>query len=278
MTLASITLYGLVTRNAAGSSLPSPPDANIPPAPAGPPAKLPKRVSGPGLLNGIVRVSGRRFDLAITCRTGGRVSVSASTIRTDVIARATYLCRDHRADPHLSLRPTDARRLASLGATDATATVLEGGRSSRLSVRLQANALEPGDWSDGGLVCSLYGAYEPYLVAPNFTSTPPTVIDVRPWFAWYTPANGWRWLGPTGMNTSRWYRWTATPTGVAQWKTPAGATNQWTWAPIYANPGQHIFALAAFELVYWYAHPRYEWKYALSSPGGNSLTTYCMYP
>ncbi|MFL5861859.1 MAG: hypothetical protein ACJ780_13940 [Solirubrobacteraceae bacterium] len=178
----------------------------------------------------------------------------------------------------MSLRPADARRLAALGATDATATVRQGGLTSKLSVRLQTSALKPEYWSDGGLVCNLYGADEPYLVAPNFTSTPATVINVRPWLAWYTEANGWRWLGPSGMNTSRWYRWTATPTGVAQWRTPAGATNPWTWAPIYASAGQHIFALAAFEIVYWEPHPRYEWRYTLSSAGGNSLTTFCVYP
>jgi hypothetical protein len=262
----------------AGSALPPPPDANVPAAATAPRTIIPTRLSGSGLLNGIVRVTGRRFDLAFTCRIGGRVSVSASAIRSGVLASATYLCRDHHAGPRLSLRRADAQRLAALGATIATASVRERGSTSILSVSLQTNLLEPADWSDGGLVCRLYGAYESYLVAPNFTSTPSTVIDVRPWFAWYTAANGWRWLGPTGVNASKWYRWTATPTGVAQWNTPAGATNRWTWAPIFVGRGQHIFALAAFEIVYWDAHPRYEWKYALSSPGGNSLTTYCTYP
>ena len=100
------------------------------------------------------------------------------------------------------------------------------------------------------------------LVAPNFTVTPSAIIDVRPWFAFYTPSNGWRWLGTTGVNSSSWYRWSATPTGVATWMTPAGALNPWTWAPLPVRPGQQTYAITAFEVIYWYAHPRYVWAYA----------------
>lgn len=263
----------------ANSGLPIAPAAGIvPPAGVvGPPATLPARVSGPALLSGIVRVHGLRLTLAIACKTGGRVSVTAAAIRPGVLARARYACRNRRASAQLSLRRADARRLAALGPTPAGVTLGQG-TAAQLSLTLQTTAQGPSYWSDGGLECSLLGTDRPYLVAPNFTLTPPAVIDVRPWVAWYTPTNGWRWLGTAGVNTSTWYRWTATSSGVQQWKTPAGAINPWTWAPISVHPGQKTYAIGVFEIVYWYAHPHYVWRYALSSPGANVLTTYCNYP
>jgi hypothetical protein len=125
--------------------------------------------------------------------------------------------------------------------------------------------------------CSLLGADTPYLVAPNFTVGPPAIIDVRPWVAWYTAATGWRWIGTTGVNSSSWYRWTATPAGVQQWFTPTGALNPWTWAPIRVRAGRGMYTLGVFEVVYWYPHPRYVWQYTRSRLGPASTGTYCTY-
>ena len=125
--------------------------------------------------------------------------------------------------------------------------------------------------------CSFLGPNDPYLVAPNFTVTPPAIIDVRPWVAWYTPANGWRWLGTMGVNSSSWYRWSATPTGAATWLTPAGALDPWTWAPIHVRTGQQTYAIAVFEVIYWYADPRYVWAYAPSHLSATATGTYCTF-
>jgi len=96
--------------------------------------------------------------------------------------------------------------------------------------------------------------------------------------AWSTAGEGWRWLGTAGVNASRWYRWTATATGVSQWETPLGAINPWTWGPISVHPGADTYMIGVVEIVYWYTHPRYAWKYTLASPRTGSLTTYCSYP
>jgi hypothetical protein len=199
----------------------------------GPAATIPAHVTGPALMTGVVRVHQSQFAVPIACRASGRVSVTAAAIRSGVLARGTYTCRSGHASAQLRLRQDDARRLAVLGPTLTSVALGQGGAGARLSLTLEANAQSPGYWSDGGLQCAFLGSYEPYLVAPNFTDTPPVVIDVRPWVAWYTDANGWRWLGTAGVNASRWYRWTATPSGIEQWTTPAGAVNPWTWAPIY---------------------------------------------
>lgn len=264
----------------AGSGFPAPPAAGVVPlaGAVGPPASLPTGVSGPALLSGTARVHGLRFALSIACASGGRATVTASPIRPGVVARARYACRNQRASVELSLRRADARRLATVGPTLASVTLGQGRTTTRLSLTLQSTPKAPNYWSDGGLECSLLGTYEPYLVAPNFTDTPSAVVDVRPWVAWYTARHGWRWLGTAGANASTWYRWTATPSGVQQWKTPAGAINPWTWAPIHVHAGQHMYMIGAFEIVYWYAHPRYAWSYALSHGRGNALTSYCSYP
>jgi hypothetical protein len=133
-------------------------------------------------------------------------------------------------------------------------------------------------WTDGGLNCSLLGNYTPYLVAPDFTVNPAAIIDVRPWVAFYTGDHGWQWLGTGGLNRSSWYRWTAGPGGVLQWKTPTGALNPWTWAPIRVGAGQHTDAIGAFEVIYRYAHPRYVWRFARSQVSASASGTYCTYP
>jgi hypothetical protein len=260
----------------AGSGFPVAPAAGgMPPAqPLGPAATVPAHVSGPGLLSGTARLQGRQFTLAIACHAGGRVSVTAPAIAGGVLAHASYSCRKGAAVAKLKLSAGHAGRLRALGSTLAGVTL----GSQHLSLTLEARTTASSYWSDGGLECSLLGADEPYVVDPNFTVTPSVTIDVRPWLAWYTPANGWRWLGTAGVNSSRWYQWTATTTGVEQWVTPAGAINPWTWAPIQVHPGQNTSAISVFEVVYLYPHPRYVWKYGPSVTSGTTVNTYCSYP
>ena len=291
MSTARTLRHGAAEMSGAPPGLPGPPpgaasglptlSGSGPPAIAGAlpgPATIPSRLLGPSLLSGLVHLDGQQLTLAIACRAGGRVSLYVAALRPGALARGTYACRHERGYARLGLRRADARRLGGLGRTLAIATVSEAGRAATLSVSLQARGPGPGDWSDGGLVCDELGEYEPYLVAPDFTSTPATVIAVRPWIAWYSASTGWRWLGTIGAGASSWYRWTATPSGVSQWRTPAGATNPWTWAPIHVPAGRHIFTIAAFEIVYGYAHPQYDWRYALSSSATDGLATYCTYP
>jgi hypothetical protein len=168
--------------------------------------------------------------------------------------------------------------LTAIAPTLANVTLGRGAATARLSIILQTSTRSPSYWSDGGLQCSVLGSYEPYLVAPNFTGMPAVVLDVRPWVAWYTHTDGWRWFGTAGVNASRWYRATATPSGIEQWKTSTGAVNPWTWAPIYVHPGGDTYAIGVFEVVYWYARPLDTWRYTRSSLGGTALTTYCNYP
>ena len=261
----------------AGSGLPtSPLPGTAPTTEAGPAAWIPTHVAGPALMTGVVRVHGSQFALAIACRTSGRVSVTAGAIRPGVLARGTYTCRNGHANAQLVLRGGDARRLAASGSTLASVTLGQGNGAARLSLTLQTTDQSPRFWSDGGLECNLLGSFEPYLVAPNFTAISPLDVEVRPWVAWYTSTVGWRWLGTVGSNASQWYRWTATPSGVAQWKTPAGAMNRWTWSPISVSPGHGTYAVGVFEVVYGSA--RYTWGYSPSNLVGSGLATYCRYP
>jgi hypothetical protein len=263
----------------AGQGFPAPPPPGTVPVagPVGPPASLPTRFAGPALRSGFVLVRGRQLTLAIACRSGGQVSLTASTLGSGVLARGGYGCRNRQGSAQLSLRPVAAAHLRALKSTLAR-VALGPENAEHFSVTLEATPTSPAFWSNGGLECSLLGAYEPYLVAPNFTVTPPAIIDVRPWVAWYTPANGWRWLGTTGVNDSSWYRWSATPSGVVTWMTPAGALNPWTWAPIHVPAGRQTYAIGVFELIYWYAKPRYVWAYTHSRLNASALGTYCSFP
>lgn len=264
----------------AGSGFSTPPNPGSVPeaAPLGASATIPARVSGPGLLSGTALLRGRGFSLAIACQASGQVSVAVPALGRGVLARAGYSCRNRRASAQLSLSRAAAGRLAGLGSTLASVTFGRGKATERASLTLQARPGRATFWSDGGLECQLLGDTTPYLAAPNFTVTPTVEIDVRPWVAWYTAATGWRWLGTAGINASRWYRWTATPGGVDQFKTPAGAIAPWTWAPIHVRPGQHTYAIGVFEVRYWYTHPRYAWSYAPSTLATNASSTYCSYP
>jgi len=248
------------------------------PGPLGPAASLPTKIGGAGLRSGFVLVSGRELTLAIACSSGGRVSLSASALGPGVLARGSYSCRDRQGSAQMSLAPAAASRLAALRSTIGR-VALGFGNAERFSVTLETRPTAPIDWSSGGMECSVLAPYEAYLVAPDFTVTPPAIIDVRPWVAWYTSANGWRWLGTTGVNQSSWYRWYATPGGTATWVTPNGALNPWTWAPVRVRAGLQIHAIAVFELIYWYAHPRYIWGYTPAQPTASAPTsTYCLFP
>jgi hypothetical protein len=246
------------------------------PLPAG--VTIPAHVSGPGLLSGTALLSGREFSVALACQASGQVSVSAPALGRGVLTRASYTCRSGRASAQLSLSRGAAGRLRGLVSTLSSVSVRQGKSTQRLSLTLQARAAPATFWSDGGLECQLLGDTTPYLAAPDFTVTPAVQIDVRPWVAWYTAANGWRWLGTAGIDASRWYRWTAAPGGIDEFKTPAGAVDPWTWAPIHVDPGQHTYAIGVFEVRYWYAHPRYAWSYAPSTLATNAASTYCTYP
>ena len=259
---------------AAGTGFPATPaPGTMPVAGAvGPPVSLPANLPGAGLQSGFVLAHGRHLALAIACRSRGAVSLTASALGPGVLARGGYACRHGQASVQLSLSPAVAGRLRALKSTLAGVT-LGGGGAQHFSVTLETTPATPRPWSNGGMQCNFLGAYEPYLVSPNFTVTPPALISVRPWVAWYTSANGWRWIGTEGINSSSWYLWWATPAGVGTWVTPTGALNPWTWAPIHVPTGHQIDALGVFEVIYWYAHPRYTWAYTSSTLG-----TYCTYP
>lgn len=221
-------------------------------------------------------VRGRQLTLSIACARGGRVNLTASQLGPGVLARGGYGCSNRQGSAQLSLRPAAAARLGGLKSTLAR-VALGGSNTEHFEVTLETRPLAPTYWSNGGLECTLLGTYDPYLVAPNFTVTPPALIDVRPWVAWYTAANGWRWVGTTGINSSSWYRWSASPSGVLSWMTPAGALNPWTWAPIHVPAGRQTYAIGVFELIYWYAHPQYVWAYTRSRLSASALGTYCTF-
>jgi len=73
------------------------------------------------------------------------------------------------------------------------------------------------------------------------------------------------------------FAWTATPTGVIQWRTPAGALNRFTWAPISVRAGAGTYAIGVFEVTYWYTHMRYVWEYTSSLMSNGAKTSYCSY-
>jgi hypothetical protein len=247
-------------------------------APPGPPATIPAQTSRPGLLSGTADLRGAGFSLAIACQSGGWVSVSAPALATGTLARVRYTCRGGRANLRVILPAAVTRRIAGLGETLVRLSFGHGNTGETLSLTLQARPRAATFWnSDLGLRCDLPGTDLAELLAPNFSDTPVTTIDVRPWLAWYTAATGWQWLGTRGANASRWYRWTATPTGVAEWQTPGGGISPWTWAPISVQPGHGTYVIAVFEAIYWYSHPTYVWSYARSGAGPAAVTTYCGY-
>jgi hypothetical protein len=262
------------------TNYPTPPVTGIvPPAgPAGPPVTVPAKVGGPGLLSGIVRAQGRQVTLQIACSGSGSAAVSATAINKGAtLARGPYTCTSHRASAQLKLSAAAARELGQLKSTLGHVKLGKGSATTKYAITLESRPTASPHWSDGGLVCNFYGPNSPMVSAPNFTVQPPAIIDIRPWIAFYTANNGWRWLGTAGLNQSLWYRGTATPTGVTQWRTPGGALNRFTWAPITIRPGANTYAIGVFEVVYWYTHMRYVWEYTSSLSASGAKSPYCSY-
>ncbi len=280
---------GVGLAQAAGGppSLPGPPPGagtgfSLPPAPAQPPppeapggpATIPFDPSGPGLLSGSAEPSGRHLKLPIACQAGGRAALSLPGVATGTVAQTRYKCAGGRSTVSFSLDKRVAGQIARSGSVLAGVTFKQGSATEHLSVMVGPSPAAPQFWTSVfGLECSSSGSNQAELLAPNFTVTPATTIDVRPWLAWYTAATGWQWLGTEGPNASRWYRWTGTPDGVAEWHTPSGVITPWTWGPISISPGQGAYVIAVLEAVYWYSHPVYVWQYAHSYPS----SPYCAY-
>lgn len=257
-----------------GFSLPPAPAQPPPPGASGGPATIPFGPSGPGLLSGSAEPNGRRLKLPIACQAGGHAALSLPGVATGTVAQTRYKCAGGRSTVSFSLDKRVAGQIARSGSVLAGVTLKQGSATEHLSVMVGPSPAAPQFWTSAfGLECSSPGSNQAELLAPNFTVTPATTIDVRPWLAWYTAATGWQWLGTEGPNASRWYRWTGTPDGVAEWHTPSGAINPWTWGPISISPGQGAYVIAVLEAVYWYSHPVYVWQYAHSYPS----SPYCAY-
>jgi hypothetical protein len=268
------TLPGPPPGAGTGFPLPPAPAQPPPPEPSGSPASIPLASSGPGLLSGSAGLSGRRLKLPIACQTGGHAALSLPGVATGTVTQARYKCAGGRGTVSFSLDKGVAGQITRSGSVLAGVTFRQGAATEHLSVMVGPSPAAPQFWTSVfGLQCSSPGSNQANLLAPNFTVTPATTIDVRPWLAWYTAATGWQWLGTNGPDASRWYRWTGTPDGVAEWHTPSGAINPWTWGPISVSPGQGTYVIAVLEAVYWYSHPVYVWRFAHSYP----TSPYCAY-
>jgi hypothetical protein len=261
----------------AGTGLPlPPPPGQAPPAQASLPAVgITGAPYGPGLLSGYSAVSGTKLPVTIACQADGEAQLRTASVSV----KTAYRCARGRSTIRFVLTRSQARGIAKSSGLVGALTLSQGAQTVHLSLSLGRSAPTPVFWTSAfGLGCTAGGAQSAQLVAPNFTSTvAPTTIDVRPWLAWYTSAGGWQWLGARGAGSSAWYRWTATPTGVAEWQQPTGI-NPWTWGPIGIVPGHGTYLIAVLEAVYWYSHPRTIWEYARSEPSPTTVTTYCAYP
>jgi hypothetical protein len=260
----------------AGTGFPLPPPPAQAPSsePLGPPANIPFAPSGPGLLSGTAGLSGRRVQVRIACQTGGRAVLTLPGVATGTVAPTRYKCAGGRSAVSFSLSKGVASQIARNGSVLAELALKQGGATERLSVMVGPRPPAPQFWTSVfGLECNSPGSGQANLLAPNFTVSPTTTIDVRPWLAWYTPSTGWQWLGPQGPDASRWYRWTGTPNGVAEWHTPSGTINPWTWGPVTVSPGHGTYVVAVLEAIYWYSSPVYVWRYAHSYPA----STYCAF-
>lgn len=266
---------------AAPPGLPGPPPSTgtgfpLPPAPGaapGPAASigattLPTSTAGPGLLTGFLTLSGRSVNVKLACAASGSATLLG--------AKTSYHCKRGRSTARFALTKAQAATIPRLGGITAGLTAVEKRQTERLTVSISRILPAPAYWtSNFGLSCTAQGGNVAQLIAPNFSASLPTTIDVRPWLAWYTPSTGWQWLGSRGPGKSSWYRWTATPSGVFEWQ-HNGTIAPWTWSPITVIPGHRTYVVAAFEAVYWYGNPVDVWKYAHSQPG--SLTADCVYP
>lgn len=258
----------------AGFPLPPAPGEASPPQPSGSPATLPFATSGPGLLSRSAGLTGSKLKLKIACKTGGHAALTLPALRSSAVAQSRYRCAAGRSTVSFALEKPVAQQIARSGSVIAGVAFRQGGRTERSSVLVGPRPAAPEYWTSVfGLDCGTPAATQAELLAPNFTVTPVTTIDVRPWLAWYTAATGWQWLGTQGPNASRWYRWTGTPDGVAEWHTPSGTVNPWTWGPITVAPGHGTYVIAVLETIYWYSHPVYVWAYAHSYP----TSPYCAF-
>jgi hypothetical protein len=257
----------------AGSGLPLPPPPGQGPAPRAsqPATAIPTPATGPGLISGFATVSANAVRLQIACRVSGAATLRSGT----ATVKTSYRCTHGQANLRFTPTRGQAGQLTAGGTAIGSLALTGGGSTRRLSVSLSTGVAVPDYWtSTFGMSCTAGGPNSALLTAPNFSVTPATTVDVRPWLAWYTPRTGWQWLGTRGPGKSAWYRWTATPTGVAEWQL-GGTISPWTWGPITVTPGHGTRLVAVFEAVYWYGHPAYVWRYVRSQPGSN--TSDCVY-
>jgi len=267
----------------AGSGFPLPPSASAdPPAPAaGPASVIPSRVPGAALANGSATVpSNGRVALHLTCAGKGKASLTVPQIAAKAAA-TKFTCKGGGATVRFRLASTNVRAIGKAGVALGQVTIAQGHSVVRPSVALSlaGRSSTPGVWSDGGLECNTPGPNQTYLVAPNFTVSPPTPLSVRPWVAWHTNSGGWRWLGLGGYNRSSWISVTGTANGVAQWHNATGAFVPWTWGPITAPTGSGVQAIGVFEVIYWFGgRPTYVWKYTRSFVGVNVAGSFCSFP
>ncbi len=275
----------------AGVDLPGPPRAVPPAAPATTPVTIDPRMPGPALLSNVATLdrSSRRVSLGLSCQATGRIALAARELRRGTLASARYVCRNGHAKVGLRLSVKDAKRLGSRRVVLAATTVRQGASTTRLSLTLRSRAgarVKPGGfWSDGQLQCSSDGQAQGYLIAPNWTATPSTSISTRPWLAWHTAATGWHWVGSRGPGASKWYDWTATPQGIAQWLQPTGVPGQssaqpWSFGPITIPAGSDVTVVGVFEAVYWWrGRPTWLWNYVRASAAGvNPNHSSCRFP
>ena len=264
----------------AGLNLPAPPRGTPPAAPATTPVTIDPRTAGPALLSNVATLnrSSRRVSLRLSCQADGRIALAARGLRRGTLASARYQCRNRQANVSLRLAAKDAKRLRSRRVVLAAVTLRQGAstRPSSLTLRSTSGArVKPGGfWSDGQLQCSSDGQAQGYLIAPNWTATPSTSISTRPWLAWHNAATGWHWVGSRGPGASKWYDWTATPQGIAQWLQPTGVPGQssvhpWSFGPITIPAGSDVTVVGGFEAVYWWrGRPTWIWNYVRASAAG----------
>ena len=158
--------------------------------------------------------------MKITCQSNGRAQLRAGGVG----AKASFKCSGGRSTISFVFTRAQASQIAHSANLIGSLTLTAGATTEHLSLSLGRSAPAPVYWTSVfGLGCTAGAGGSAQLVAPNFSSEPdPTTIDVRPWLAWYTQATGWQWLGTVGPDQSSWYRWTATPNGVAEWQQPGG--------------------------------------------------------
>jgi hypothetical protein len=260
-----------------GQGLPlPPPPGQGPPAQGNQPATtISGTPYGPGLLTSSATVSGRKLPVKIACQGNGRGQLRAGS----VAVKTTYKCSGGHSTVSFPLTKSQASAITHSANLTGALTLQQGGSTVHLSLFLGRSTPAPNFWiSAFGLSCPGGGGTgNANLLAPNFSATQPTTVDVRPWLAWYTTATGWQWLGTLGPDQSAWYRWTATPGGVAEWQ-QGGNITPWTWGPITVAPGHGTYVISVFEAIYWYGHPNDVWEYVHSEPTSTSTTTYCVYP